>query len=123
MKYRIDLTNYDVDTERWDIVDDKRTLIKEPAPVNVRSEFYEILRIPGVYKNGIETCDGVDLANRIKAEEVDFIDIESSELELIKRVFNYLISMEHKPQIGQIAMGGDRYIPLIQRVFKAKEVS
>jgi hypothetical protein len=122
MKYRINLKPYDVDFDRWEIVDGERKRNSGREPLNVKSEIYEILRIPGVYKDGVETCDGVDLANRIKNSD-DFIDIEVKELSLIKKVFNVLIAREHKPQIGQIALGGDRYIELIQRVFKAEEVS
>lgn len=122
MKYRINLKSYDVDFERWELVGDKKELKTGREPLDVKNEIYGILRIPGVYKDGIETCDGVDLANKIKSAG-DSIDIESKDLELLKKVFNKLIAQEHKPQLGQVAMGGPRYIELIQRVFRAEEVS
>jgi len=122
MKYRIDLKPYDADFERWEIKDNKRELKRGTEPLDVKKELYEILRIPGVYRDGVETCDGVDLAESIKDSD-EVIDIESKDLELLKRIFNKLIAQEHNPQLGQIAMGGPRYIKLIQRVFKAEEVS
>lgn len=123
MKYRIGLINYDVEDERWEIVNGKRELKKTIDTLDVKAEFYAILRLPGVYKNGIETCDGVDLAKQIKESTDDFIDIEVVNLELLKRVFDKLIAQQHNPQSGQIALGGERYITLIQRVFNAEEVT
>ena len=122
MKYRINLTPYPIDFERWAIVDGERKLEKGQEPLEVKNELYSLLRIPGIYKDGIETCDGVDLANRIKASE-DSLDITAENLELLKRVFNKLIAQEHNPAVGQMAMGGPRYLELIQRVFKAEEIS
>lgn len=122
MKYRINLKDYAVDFERWELVDGKRELKSGTEPLNVKSEIYEVLRIPGVYKDGVETCDGVDLANRIKDAD-EFIDIKTKDLDILKKVFNKLIAQEHNPAQGQMAMGGPRYIELIQRVFKAEEVS
>lgn len=122
MKYKVDLTDYDVLFERWEIKDGKRELVSGVEPLKVKDEMFTILRVPGVYKDGVETCDGVDLANRIKSAE-DSIVVETKELDLIKRVFNKLIAQEHKPLQGQMAMGGDRYIELITRIFKAEEVS
>jgi len=122
MKYRINLKPYDVDFERWEIVDGKKELKSGQEPLGVKSEIYTILRIPGVYKDGVETCDGVDLANKIK-DAGEFIDIEVKYLDILKKVFNKLIAQEHRPQLGQIALGGPRYIELIQRVFRPEEIS
>ena len=127
MKYRINLENYDVEQLMFENVDGKREQVTKNVPVVVRDEMYQILRIPGVYKDGVETCDGVDLAGRIKSQASDpgvddHIDIDVKDLEILKRVFNKLIDQEHKPQTGQMALGGERYIPLIQRVFRAEEV-
>ena len=122
MKYRISLRPYDVDFERWEVIDGKKELKTGQEPLDVKDEVYTILRIPGVYKDGIETCDGVELANKIK-DSKDYIDVEVKDLDILKRVFNKLIAQEHKPQQGQMAMGGPRYIELIQRVFKAEEIS
>jgi len=122
MKYRINLTPYNTDFERWVILDGTRKLEKGQEPMDVKNEIYTILRVPGVYKNGVETCDGIDLANQVKASG-DSIDITPDKLDLLKKVFNILIAQEHNPAMGQMAMGGPRYLELIQRVFKAEEIS
>lgn len=122
MRYRINLKSYDVDFERWEVKGDKRELKSGTESLNVKAEIYEVLRIAGVYKDGVETCYGIDLAEKINAAG-DSIDLDVKELDLLKRVFNKLIAQEHNPQLGQIAMGGPRYINLIQRVFKAEEIS
>jgi hypothetical protein len=87
----------------------------------IRGELAGLLRIPGVYKDGVETCDGVILARSIVKEEKDCLEINETELALIKKVMNQLIAREHKPQLGQIALGGPRYEELIMRVFRLKE--
>lgn len=122
MKYRIDLTSYDVKQLVFETKDDKREQIMKNIPCVVKDELYAILRMPGVYKDGVETCDGVALAKNIQNAD-DSIEIEAKELELIKRIFNKLIAQEHNPQTGQAAMGGERYIELIIRIFKAEEIS
>lgn len=123
MKYRLNLKDYDVEQMVFEVVDDERKQVSKNIPVEVKKELYQILRLPGVYKDGIETCDGVALAIVIKDCEEDHLDIEAKELEILKRIFDKLIAQEHKPQIGQMAMGGERYIELIQRVFQAPEVA
>lgn len=121
MKYRINLEPYDVEQPVFENVDGKPQQVKKNIPCVVKEELYSILRMPGVYKDGVETCDGVALAGNIQ-DAGDSIEVEAKELELIKRIFNKLIAQEHKPQQGQMAMGGERYIELITRIFKAEEV-
>lgn len=123
MKYRLNLKDYDVKQMVFEVIDGERKQVEKNVPLVVRDELYQILRLPGVYKDGVETCDGVDLAGRIKTTEEDSLDIEAKDLELLKRIFNKLIAQEHNPQLGQVSMGGPRYIELIQRVFKAEEIS
>jgi len=123
MKYRINLEDYDVMQLVFEVVDGKRVQVEKNVPVVVRDEMYQILRIPGVYKDGVETCDGVDLAGKIQSCEEDHLDIEARDLDILKKVFNKLISQEHDPSKGQVALGGERYIEMIQRVFKAEEIA
>lgn len=122
MKYRIDLTDYKVPFERWETKNGERKLVIGEENLDVKQHLYTIMRVPGIYENGIETCDGVDLANRFKASD-NSVDLTSSELALVKRIFDKLINRPHNPANGQICLGGDTYIPLIQRVFKPEEIS
>lgn len=101
-KYKIDLKDYEVDGK----------------VIPVKEELSGLLRLPGVYKDGIETCDGVMLARTIEACD-DGVMINEKDLTLLKKVMDILIAREHKPQIGQLSLGGVRYGELILRVFMA----
>jgi len=120
--YRIDLENYNVPFERWKIEEGERKLETGEEEFDVRKNIKQILRVPGIYDDGIETCDGVDLANRVLNAKENYIDITSDELELMKKVFNKLIKRPHNPSQGQISLGGDTFIPLIRCVFKAEKI-
>jgi hypothetical protein len=99
-KYELDLTDYKVGESDFP----------------VKKELSGLLRLPGIYRDGIETVDGVTLARHILASE-KFIKINEDDLALIKRVMNTLIGREHRPLQGQISLGGVRYEELILRVF------
>lgn len=119
---RLVISSYKYSIEQFEIVDKKRVPKTEEKEVDVRKELYDILRMPGMYANGVETCDGVDLAGKILSAEEDYVDVGEVQIVLLQKVFDKLIGKEHKPMAGQIALGGERYIELIQRVFKAEEV-
>jgi hypothetical protein len=99
-KYTLDLTDYKVGESDF--------------PMQV--ELSGLLRLPGIYKNGIEICDGVMLARSI-VEAGDSIEINEQDLALVKKVMDILIAREHKPQQGQPSLGGIRYEEMILRVF------
>jgi hypothetical protein len=87
------------------------------AELDVREEFYTLLRLPGIYADGVETCDGIILAKSIQRCAEPVLEINAEELALMKKVMDTLIARPHKPQIGQISLGGPRYEELILRVF------
>ncbi len=99
-KYTLDLTDYKVGEQDF----------------SMKLELSGLLRLPGIYKDGIETCDGVMLARSIIVAD-ESIEITDSDLALVKKVMNILISREHKPLQGQVSLGGVRYEELIMRVF------
>jgi len=99
-EYELDLTDYKVGESDF----------------STKEELSGLLRLPGVYKDGIETVDGVTLARHIIAAN-KFIKINEADLLLIKKVMNILIAREHKPLQGQLSLGGIRYEELILRVF------
>jgi hypothetical protein len=99
-KYTLDLTDYKVGEQDF--------------PMS--TELAGLLRLPGIYKDGIETCDGVMLARDILASDGS-IEINEADLALVKRVMNTLIAREHKPLQGQLSLGGVRYEEMIIRVF------
>jgi hypothetical protein len=99
-EYKLDLTDYKVGESDFPI----------------KLELSGLLRLPGIYKDGIETVDGVTLARSIIAAGDDIM-ISETDLALVKKVMNILIAKEHKPAQGLISLGGVRYEELIMRVF------
>lgn len=122
MKYRIDLSNYQYETTQFQVVDEKRVEVPIMVTVKVQEELPLILRLEGVYKGGVDTCDGVELARKIKETTETFVDVEPKTLELVKGVLDVLIKPRTNAQGLTVSLGGERYIPLIQRVFKPIEV-
>lgn len=120
--FRLNLSKYEVPYERWEASDGKRELKRGTEEFLIRQALSEILRIAGVYQNGVEVVDGVLLAKQIRDCKEDFINIEDKDIELLRRIFNKLIAREHNPAIGQIALGGSYYEELILRVFQAEKV-
>jgi len=102
---KLDLTPYKVPFERFELVD------------ALREELYELLRLPGLFKDGVEVVDAVLLARRIRDTEQDSVELDANEEELLKQAFNKLIARDHNPAKGLVAMGGARYEELIMRVF------
>ena len=116
-KYELNLSKYDVDFERWEVKDEKRVLIQGKEPFPLTDELADMLRIPGVYANGVESFDGLMLSREIRACEDDVFVISEDELKILKTVMDKLIGREHNPASGQIALGGPRYSEMIIRVF------
>lgn len=122
MKYRLKLSDYTYLMKEFQIVDKKRVPVETEKTVEVRQELYEILRLPGVYRNGIETCDGVALATKIVKANKAIIQIDETDMRILRKVCDKLIAKEHTPMRGTQSLGGERYIELIQRIFRAPEI-
>ena len=115
--YDLDLSEYEVDFERWAIEEKKRVLKTGKEPFPIKTEIADMLRIPGVYANGVESFDGLMLSKEIRTCEDDSFKISGDELKLLKAVMDKLIGRDHNPAAGQVALGGLRYEELIVRVF------
>ena len=115
--YELDLSEYDVDFERWEVEDGKRVLKEGKEDFPIRKELSDLLRIPGVYANGVESFDGLMLSREIRTSDDDSFKINEDELKILKGVMDKLIGRDHNPASGQIALGGPRYEELILRVF------
>ncbi len=116
-KYELDLSEYEVDFEQWEIEDEKRVLKTGKEPFPLKKEIADILRIPGIYANGVESFDGLMLSREIRACEEDVFTISEDELKLLKAAMDKLIARDHNPAAGQVALGGPRYEEMIVRVF------
>jgi hypothetical protein len=84
--------------------------------IDVTDEFYQLLRMAGVYQNGLEMCDGIILAKSLWECKEATIEITDVELTLLKKVMNVLIKRPHNPPMT-FSLGGPRYEELILRVF------
>ena len=115
--YDLDLSEYEVDFERWEVEDKKHVLKAGKEPFPLKKEIADMLRLPGVYKDGVESFDGLMLSREIRACEEDSFKINENELKILKAVMDKLIARDHNPTAGQIALGGTRYEELIIRVF------
>ncbi len=115
--FDLDLSGYDVDFERWEIEEGKRVLKTGEEYFPIRKEIADMLRIPGIYKDGVESFDGLMLSREIRACDEDTFKLNEDELKLLKAVMDKLINREHNPASGSIALGGPRYEELILRVF------
>lgn len=123
-KFKIDLSNYtfpaqvherNADTGKIEVVD-------KDVEENVKDTLVQILNLE-VYDSGIETCHGVAISRKIAELEENEIVIDEKDHKLLMKCFDKLISREHKPEVGQLKLGGPRYIPLIERVFNPEEVT
>ncbi len=115
--FDLDLSSYEVDFERWVIEDEKRVLKTGTEPLDVKKEIADMLRIPGIYENGIESFDGLMLGREIRTSEEDSFSISEDELTLLKKVMDKLIGREHNPTKGLVSLGGPRYEEMIIRVY------
>ncbi len=102
--YELNLKNYG-----YEFKDKKGT---RTITVDVKDELSMLLRVAGVYDNGIEICDGADIVKQIKAAK-NSLEVSEVELNLIKKVFDKLIKNDG------VKLGGLRYEELILRVFRA----
>ena len=116
-KYELDLSEYEVDFERWGVKDGKRELEKGTEPFLIKEELSGVLRIPGIFENGVAVFDACMLGKQIKSCKADTIEISEDELKLLKTAMDKLIGQEHNPAKNQFALGGPRYEELIIRVF------
>lgn len=90
---------------------------EEEVEVDVRNELYMLLRGNGCCKSGPEIVEAVTLARMIRDRNEDVIGLVKEDYELLKKILNYYISRENRPEFGMASLGGPRYEELILRVF------
>jgi len=123
-KFRIDLSEYEISVQQNVRNEETKKIelkdIKEIYPL--RNNLSSWLRIPGVWKDGIELCDAHDLAKQIRDCQEDMIEVDETEMGLLKKVLDKLISQPEDPTRGIMALGGVVHEEAVRRVFKAVEV-
>lgn len=121
-KFKIDLSEYNVS-----VTANKRSetgqidLVTEEIPYPLKDNLYQWLRLPGIFKDGVEICDACDLAKQIR-DAGDDITLDETELKLLTTAMDKLIAQEANPAMGVQSLGGETHVECIHRVFKAVEV-
>ncbi len=121
-KYKIDLSEYDVTVSV-----NKRNeagqieLVTEEIPYPLKQNIHSWLRLPGMFKGGVEICDACDLAKQIRDAGDDII-LDETELKLLTTAMDILIAQKSDPAHDVQALGGEIHEECIRRVFKAEEV-
>jgi len=123
-KFKIDLSEYNVEVtaNRRNEETKKIELVTESIPYPLKDNLYSWLRLPGMFKGGVEICDACDLAKSIKNAGDDII-LDEHEIGLLKTAMDTLIAQKNDPARGVQALGGDVHEECIRRVFKADEVN
>jgi len=122
-RFKIDLSEYNVT-----VTNNKRNketkqieLVTEEKPYPLKNNLYQWLRLPGMFRGGVEICDACDLAKQIR-DAGDDIVLDEHEIGLLKTAMDKLIGQESDPAQGVVALGGEVHEECIRRVFKAEEV-
>ena len=122
-KFKIDLSGYSVTIQvnKRNEETKKIELVTEEVPYPIKDNIYQWLRLPGMFKGGVEICDACDLAKQIK-DAGDDIVLDEHEIGLLRTAMDKLIAQEANPAQGIQALGGVIHEDCIRRVFKAEEV-
>ena len=122
-RFKIDLSDYSVtiQTNKRNEETKQIELVTEELPYPLKDNMYQWLRLPGVFKGGVEICDACDLAKQIR-DAGDEVVLDEHEIGLLRRAMDKLIAQESNPAQGIIALGGEIHEECIRRVFKAEEV-
>ena len=122
-KFKIDLTEYNVTVSNNKRNEDtkKIELVTEEIPYPLKDNLHSWLRLPGMFKGGVEICDACDLAKQIRDAGDDII-LDEAELKLITTAMDNLIAQKADPARGLVVLGGEIHEEAIRRVFKAEEV-
>ncbi len=122
-RFKIDLSEYKIaiQTNKRNEKTKKIELVTEEMPYPLKDNLYNWLRLPGMFKGGVEICDACDLAKQIR-DAGDDIVLDEHEINLLKTAMDKLIAQESNPAMGVQALGGEIHEDCIRRVFKAEEV-
>ncbi len=121
-QFKIDLSEYNVEvTANTKLGDGTVKLVTEEIPYPMKQNIYHWLRLPGMFKGGVEICDACDLAKNIRNAS-DAIVINETELRLLTTAMDILIAQKSDPDKGVQSLGGEIHEECIRRVFKAEKV-
>ena len=122
-RFKIDLSEYNITIQNNKRNEETKQieLVTEEIVYPLKSNIHEWLRLPGMFKDGVEICDACDLAKQIR-DAGDEIVLDEHEFGLVKTVLNKLIAQESNLAMGIQSLGGEVHEECIRRVFKAEEI-
>jgi len=122
-RFKIDLSEYNVtiQTNERNKETNQLELINKEIVYPLKDNLYQWLRLPGMFKDGVEICDACDLAKQVR-DAGDDIVLDEHEIGLLKTAMNKLIAQPANPAMGVQSLGGEVHEECIKRVFKADEV-
>jgi len=122
-RFKIDLSEYSVTVQvnERNKETNQLELISKEIVYPLKDNMYQWLRLPGMFKDGVEICDACDLAKQVR-DAGDDIVLDEHEIGLLKTAMNKLIAQPANPAMGVQALGGEVHEECIKRVFKADEV-
>jgi hypothetical protein len=122
-RFKIDLSDHSITIQANKRNEETKQieLVTEEIPYPMKDNLYQWLRLPGMFKGGVEICDACDLAKQIR-DAGDDIVLDEHEIGLLKTAMDKLIAQESNPAQGVQALGGEVHEECIRRVFKAVEI-
>lgn len=120
-KYLISLATYNVPQMQFVVKDGQRIEEEVLVAFVAKEQMIAILRAPGVLQNGMEICDAVCLARKIKDMDGTDLVVDKKDLHLIQTIMNVLIARPHNPVMNQVSLSGPVWEELILRVFKPQK--
>lgn len=121
-RYKIDLSEYDVEVKVFERNDKKEPVeVTKSIPYPIKKNLHDWLRLPGMFKGGVEIVDACGLAKQI-INAGDDITLDETELKLLTTAMDNLIAQKNDPARGVTALGGEVHEECILRVFQAEEV-
>lgn len=110
-KYKLDLSQYEVKTNRPKVDDNKKVIIDENKWPIMESIVYPLrenlsdwLRTAGMFENAAQLVDAVMLAKEIRKATAEFLILDEKEAAILRAVLDKLIKMtaDGKAQLGGI---------------------
>ncbi len=118
-KFRLDLSEYEVEVLVPDKDSDKHQMKKEIQVYPLRENINQWLRSPGVFRTGEDIAEAVSVAKQIRDCKEDSIELDEREAGILKQAINRLVDLTAD---GKANLGGEIHEEAICRVVKMQEV-
>lgn len=115
---KLDLSTYQITQKQHVRNSETKQLELKDVDVSMdpKAILYDLMRAPGVFKSGPEVVEAVIIARSIR-DAGDEIELDEKDFNIVKKVVDFFIAKEHKPEKGIMALGGPEYEELIMRIY------